>query len=59
MTENTKPLTKMQVLKERRGGTPQALLDAVRENNAARVAIKKALAEGPRTVPEVAAAAGL
>ena len=59
MTTTEKPKSKMLQLKERRGGTPQALLDSVREHNAARAAIKKALAGGPRTVPEVAAAAGL
>ncbi len=59
MTATPKPLTKMQALKERRGGAPQALLDSVRENNAAKTAIKRALADGPLTVPEVAAAAGL
>ncbi len=59
MTTPGKPVTKMLQLKERRGGIPQALLDSVREHNAARAAIKRALAAGPLTVPEVAAAAGL
>ena len=59
MTTTQKPMTKMLALKERRGGTPQALLDSVREHNAAKAAIKRALAAGPLTVPEVAAAAGL
>lgn len=59
MTTPGKPMNKMLALKERRGGTPQALLDSVREHNAAKSAIKRALANGPLTVPEVAAAAGL
>lgn len=40
-------------------GAPQALLDSVREANAAKTAIKRALAEGPLTVPEIAAVAEL
>jgi hypothetical protein len=59
MTTTEKPKTKMMQLKERRGGAPQALLDSVREHNAAKAAIRRALAAGPLTVPEVAAAAGL
>ena len=59
MTAPEKPKTKMLQLKELRGGTPKALLDSVREHNAARAAIRRALAAGPLTVPEVAAAAGL
>ena len=59
MNSTEKPKSKMLQLKELRGGAPQALLDSVREQAAARSAIRKALADGPRTVPEVAAAAGL
>ena len=59
MTTAVKPRSSMLELKERRGGTPQALLDAVREHNAARSAIKKALADGPRTVPDIALASNL
>jgi hypothetical protein len=60
-TEAPKPEArgKMLALKERRGPVPQELLDAVRDNNAARAAIKKTLAESPRTVPELAQATGL
>jgi hypothetical protein len=50
---------KMLALKEQRGPVPQELLDSVRQNNAARAAIKKALAESPMTVPELAEATGL
>jgi predicted transcriptional regulator len=35
------------------------LLESVKKNNAARAAIKRALADGPHTVPEIAEAAGL
>jgi hypothetical protein len=59
MTTADKPRTRMLELKERRGGAPQALLDYVREINAARSAIKRALTGGPLTVPAVATAAGL
>jgi predicted transcriptional regulator len=59
MTTAEKPRTKMLQLKESRGGAPQALLDSVREHNTAKAAIRRALADGPLTVPEVAAAAGL
>jgi hypothetical protein len=59
MTTTEKPKSKMQLLKEQRGGAPQALLDSVREHNNAKAAIRRALASGPHTVPEVAAAAGL
>ena len=59
MTATPKPPSKMLALKESRGGAPQALLDAVRDNNAAKAAIKRALADGPLTVPAVAAATGL
>ena len=59
MNTTEKPKSKMLQLKERRGGAPQALLDSVREHNAARTAIKRALAGGPLTVPEVAVSASL
>ena len=51
--------TALQVLKERRGPLPKELLDRVRAQNAAKSAIRKALAVGPLTPPEVAAAAGI
>ena len=51
-----KPRSKMLDLKERRGPVSPALLESVRQNNAAKSAIKKALAAGPLTVPELAAA---
>jgi predicted transcriptional regulator len=59
MTAPEKPKSKMLELKERRGPVSPALLESVRLNNAAKASIKKALADGPRTVPEIAEAAGL
>jgi predicted transcriptional regulator len=44
-------------LKERRGPVSPELLESVRQNNSARAAIKKALAAGPLTVPEIAESA--
>jgi hypothetical protein len=46
-------------LKERRGPLPKELLDRVRAQNQAKAAIRRALAGGPLTPPEVAAAAGI
>jgi hypothetical protein len=54
-----KARSKMLALKERRGPVSDRVLESIRENNAARAAIKKALADGPHTVPEIAAASGL
>lgn len=59
MTVPDKPRSKMLELKERRGPVSTALLDSIRLNNAARTAIKRTLAAGPLTVPEIAQAAGL
>jgi predicted transcriptional regulator len=59
MTSADKPRSKMLELKERRGPVSAELLDSVRQNNAAKTAIKRALAGGPRTIPEIAEAAGL
>jgi hypothetical protein len=59
MSEAREPRSKMLALKERRGPVPEQLLDSIRHNNAAKAAIKRALGEGPRTVPELAEATGL
>lgn len=59
MTSAEKPRSKMLELKERRGPVSEQLLESVRHNNAAKTAIKRALAGGPLTVPEIAEAAGL
>jgi hypothetical protein len=47
------------VLREKRGGVPQALLDAVKEQQRIRRLLKAALGEGPRTVPDLSAACAL
>jgi predicted transcriptional regulator len=59
VTPAEKPRSKMLELKERRGPVSERLLESVRRNNAAKTAIKRALAGGPLTVPEIAEAAGL
>ena len=59
MTSPEKPRSKMLELKERRGPVSPELLDAVRQGNAARTAVKRALASGPLTVPEMAEVSGL
>ena len=59
MTATDKPRSKMLELKDRRGPVSEELLTSVRQNGAAKSAIKKALAAGPLTVPEIAEASGL
>jgi hypothetical protein len=59
MTAVEKHKSKMLELKERRGPVSEQLLESVRRNNAAKSAVKRALAAGPLTVPEIAEAAGL
>jgi hypothetical protein len=50
---------RLQILKDRHGPASEALVSRVREINARKTAIKRALAAGPLTVPEVAAAAAI
>jgi hypothetical protein len=45
--------------KERHGPASEELLAWVKESAKRKAAIKKALADGPRTVPELAAATGI
>lgn len=59
MTAATGDRAGLQVLKDRRGPLPKELLDRVRTQNAAKTAIRRALRDGPLTVPEIAEAAGL
>jgi hypothetical protein len=55
-----KPISKMAALKEERGPVPDELLGWVRQHNASKTAIKRALTEkGPLTVPELAEVTGL
>lgn len=51
--------TPLQVLRERRGPLPRQLTEQVRQNNAVKAAIRKALASGPKSVPEIAETTGL
>jgi hypothetical protein len=46
------------ILRDRRGGVPQALLEVTRRQTAIRKQLTKALHAGPKTVPELAAASG-
>jgi len=61
MSEATEPKarTRLLALKERRGPVSEQLLASIREGNATRTAIKKALASGPLTVPDLAEATGI
>jgi predicted Rossmann fold nucleotide-binding protein DprA/Smf involved in DNA uptake len=54
-----KTAEQLKKLKEIRGPVSKDLRDYVADQNKARKAILDALKEGPRTVPELAAAAGL
>jgi DNA-binding IclR family transcriptional regulator len=49
----------VQVLAERHGGLSLEVKERLKRQRAARKAIRKALAEGPRTVAQVADATGL
>jgi hypothetical protein len=49
----------IQILRERRGGVPKELLQRSREQIQTRKLITTALKDGPKTVPEIAAATGL
>jgi hypothetical protein len=46
------------LLRDRRGGVPQALLELTRRQATIRKQLTRALQDGPRTVPEIAAAIG-
>ena len=49
----------IQILRERRGGIPKDLLARSGEQKRLLKRLKQALADGPRTVPEVAAETGV
>jgi hypothetical protein len=49
----------MQLLRERRGGVPKALMECSREQARIRQKIFDVLKNGPMTVPEIHAATGL
>jgi predicted Rossmann fold nucleotide-binding protein DprA/Smf involved in DNA uptake len=46
------------ILRDRRGGVPPALLELTRRQATIRKQLTRALQDGPRTVPEIAAASG-
>ncbi len=50
--------TPLEVFKQRQGPASDELLGRVKDQNKRKVAIKKALKDGPMTVPEVAQATG-
>jgi hypothetical protein len=54
-----KERTPIQILRAKRGGVPKDLLARNREQRRLLKRLKAALEDGPRTVPEVAAATGL
>jgi hypothetical protein len=54
----TKARTALDVFKERQGPASEGLLEYVKTTNKRKAAVKKALKDGPMTVPEVAAATG-
>ncbi len=51
--------TRLEIFKERQGGASDELLGRVKDLNKRRSAIKKALKDGPLTVPQLAAATEL
>ena len=54
----TKAPTALDVFKERQGPASEELLEYVKATNKRKAAVKKALKDGPMTVPEVAEATG-
>jgi predicted transcriptional regulator len=54
----TKAPTALDVFKERQGPASEELLEYVKATNKRKAAVKKALKDGPMTVPEVAEAIG-
>ena len=55
---STKAPTALDIFKERQGPASDKLLDYVKATNKRKAAVKKALKDGPKTVPEVAEATG-
>ena len=54
----TKAPTALDVFKERQGPASEELLEYVKATNKRKAAVKKALKDGPMTVPQVAEATG-
>ena len=57
MTEAKAP-TALEIFKERQGPVSNELLDYVKATNKRKAAVRKALKDGPMTVPQVAEATG-
>jgi predicted transcriptional regulator len=57
--ETAKAKSAIQILRERRGGVPKALVERNRERTAVRRKLIQALQSGPKTVPELARDTGL
>ena len=49
----------IEILRERRGGVPQKLLERTRKHSKTRKQITQALRDGPKTIPGIAAATGV
>jgi hypothetical protein len=58
MSQEKKKKAPIHILRDRRGGVPQALLQLTRRQAAIRKQLTKALQEGPKTVLDLAAASG-
>ena len=57
-SQDKKKKAPVHILRDRRGGVPQALLELTRRQAAIRKQLTKALQDGPKTVPELTAASG-
>jgi len=57
-TPHDKKKAPVHILRDRCGGVPQALLELTRRQAAIRKQLTKTLQEGPKTVPQLAAASG-
>jgi len=54
----TKQQKPVEILRAKRGKVPDELMARIREHNKIKAAIRKALADGPKTPPQVAEATG-
>ncbi len=59
MSEQKGTATPLEIFKQRQGGASEELLAQVKAGNKRKSAIKKALKDGPLTVPQLAEATGL
>jgi hypothetical protein len=57
-SQDKKKKAPVHILRDRRGGVPQVLLELTRRQAAIRKQLTKALQEGPKIVPELAEASG-